>query len=331
LQKLLRGSKVIGTGHYCPERVLSNHDLESMVDTSDEWIVTRTGIRERRIAASEEACSDLAYVAAQRALEAAGVDPKELDAIVLGTVTGDMQFPATACLIQNRLGATNAAAFDVSAACSGFIYGVTASHALISCGRMNRILVIGVDLLSKIVDWQDRATCVLFGDGAGAVVLEACEAGEGILGTYIKSDGSLAELLHIPSGGSRQPATAETIAQRGHFIKMKGDGVFKYAVRAMEDAAKRVLEQASVALEDVNLIIPHQANMRIVDAVVKRLEVPMERVVVNLDRYGNTSSGTIPIAFDEVVRSGRVKKGDLVLMFTFGGGLTWGSVLLRYI
>jgi 3-oxoacyl-[acyl-carrier-protein] synthase-3 len=310
--------------------VLTNLDLEQMVDTTDEWIFTRTGIRERRIAREDQACSDLALEAARRALESAGLDAAELDGIVLGTVSGDMVFPATACLIQDRLGAVDAAAFDVSAACSGFVYGVSIAHSLIASVQMDRILVVGVDLLSKIVDWEDRATCVLFGDGAGAVVMESCEAGTGILGTYMKSDGALAELLHIPSGGTRDPASPETCARRGHYIKMKGDGVFKYAVRAMEDAAKQVLDRARLSLEDVDVMIPHQANARIVDAVYRRLGIDEARVVMNLDRYGNTSSGTIPIALDEAVRGGRVKTGDVVLMVTFGGGLTWGSVLLRY-
>lgn len=331
MQTSLRGSRFIGTGRYTPEKILTNFDLEKMVDTSDEWIVTRTGIRERRIAASGESCSDLAYGAAMRALEDADVDPATLDGVLVGTISGDMQFPATACVLQYKLGATNAAAFDLSAACCGFIYSVTTAHSLIGTGQMRRVLVVGVDLLSRIVDWTDRATCVLFGDGAGAVVMESCEPGQGVLGTYMKSDGALAEILYIPSGGSREPASPETLESRGHYIKMKGDGVFKYAVRAMEDAAKHVLKQADLTLDDVDVLIPHQANIRIVDAVSKRLGVPESKVIVNLDRYGNTSSGTIPIALDEARRDGRIKSGDLCLMITFGGGLTWGSVLFRQV
>jgi 3-oxoacyl-[acyl-carrier-protein] synthase-3 len=327
----LRGSRISGSGHYCPSKVLRNSDLEQMVDTSDEWILTRTGIRERRIAPSKEACSDLALRAARNALDDAGRSPEDLDGIIVGTVTGDMQFPATACIVQNRLGAVNAAAFDVGAACSGYVYGLSAAHAMISVGQMETVLVIGVDLLSKFVDWNDRTTCVLFGDGAGAAVLEPCGAGEGILGTYIKSDGSLADLLFIPAGGSRSPANAESYGRGDHFIKMKGDGVFKYAVRAMEDAACRVLERTDLTVEDLDLFIPHQANIRILEAVRDRLGLPDEKVVVNLDRFGNTSSATIPIAFDEAVKSNRLKRGDLVLMVTFGGGLTWGSILLRYV
>jgi 3-oxoacyl-[acyl-carrier-protein] synthase-3 len=330
LQESLRGSKIIGTGHYCPERVLTNFDLEKMVDTSDEWILTRTGIRERRIASPEEASSDIALRASRAALESAGTRAEDLDGIIVGTVTGDMLFPATSCLIQDRLGATGAAAFDINAACSGFIYGMSTAHALISSHRMEKILIVGVEVLSKFTDWSDRATCVLFGDGGGAVVMGPCEPGQGILGTYIRSDGSLADLLHVPGGGTRRPASVDTVQHKDHFIKMKGDGVFKYAVRAMEDAAHQVLDQANLCLEDVDVFIPHQANVRIIDAVQQRLRLPDHKVVVNLDRFGNTSSATIPIALDEVVRAGKVKPGALVLLVAFGGGLTWGAVLLRY-
>ena len=331
MQESLRGSRIAGTGHYCPDRVLTNFDLEKLVDTSDEWIVTRTGIRERRIAAPDEAASDVAIRAARAALESAGVGAEDLDGIIVGTVTGDMLFPATACLVQDRLGAARAAAFDINAACCGFIYGLNAAHALISSRQMDRVLVVGVEVLSKFTDWSDRATCVLFGDGGGAALMEPCEPGEGILGTYMRSDGSLADLLHIPAGGTRRPTSRESLEHRDHFIKMKGDGVFKYAVRAMEDAAHQVLKEADVHLEDVDVFIPHQANVRIIDAVQQRLGLPDGKMVVNLDRFGNTSSATIPIALDEAARSGKVKKGDLVLLVAFGGGLTWGAVLLRYV
>jgi 3-oxoacyl-[acyl-carrier-protein] synthase-3 len=330
LSTSLRGSRIAGIGHYCPERVLTNADLEKIVETSDDWIVTRTGIRERRIAADDEAASDLAIAASRIALEDAGIGPDLLDGIILATVTPDMQFPATACLVQDRLGAKNAVAFDLNAACSGFIYGLNTAHALIASGQMNRVLVIGVEVLSKFVDWQDRATCVLFGDGAGAVVVEACEAGSGILGTYMKSDGSLADLLQIPAGGSRAPLTKDSYEHRDHFIKMKGDGVFKYAVRAMADAALKVLERTGMSLDDVDFFIPHQANVRILDAIARRLDIPQEKMVINLDRFGNTSSATIPIAYDEIVKAGKVKPGNVVLLVAFGGGLTWGSVLLRH-
>jgi 3-oxoacyl-[acyl-carrier-protein] synthase-3 len=328
--KSIRSSRITGTGHYVPERILTNFDLEKMVETSDEWITTRTGIRERRIVAPEQACSDLATIAAERAMEAAGVTAADLDGIFMGTVSGDMPFPATATLVQERIGATNAAALDVSAACSGFVYGVCLANSMISSGAMNRVLVIGAEVLSKIVDWTDRATCVLFGDGAGAAIMEACAPGEGILSTQMKSDGSLADLLCIPGGGSRMPFSSRIAEDRLHFIKMKGDGVFKFAVRAMADAARGVLDDAGYSMDDVKLVIPHQANIRIIDAVCERLEVPKERMVVNLDRLGNTSSATIPIAYDEAVRSGRLQAGDLVLLTAFGGGFTWGAVLLRH-
>lgn len=329
MQKFLRGSRITGTGRFTPEKVLTNFDLEKMVDTSDEWIVTRTGIRERRIAGPTEATSDIAVPAARAALESAGVDAADLDGIILATVLGDMVFPATSCLVQKQLGAVNAAAYDLNAACSGFIYGLSQAHALISSGHMDRVLVIGVEVLSKITDWSDRATCVLFGDGGGAAVVEACPAGEGILGTFIKSDGNLADLLHIPAGGTREPISCESINRRDHLIKMKGDGVFKYAVRAMEDATHQVLDQAGLTADDIDVFIPHQANVRIIDAVQKRLGLPDAKVIVNIDKYGNSSAGTIPIAFDEVARNGKLKKGDLVLLVAFGGGLTWGAVLFR--
>lgn len=330
MQKLLRGSRIIGSGHYCPQKILSNFDLEKIVDTSDEWIQTRTGIRERRIAEDRQASSDLALLAAKAALEDAGVGPEDLDGIIVGTVTPDMQFPATACFLQDQLGAKNAAAFDLSAACSGFIYGISTAHGLIVSGQMERVLVVGVEVLSKFLDWNDRATCVLFGDGAGATVLEACNPEEGIMASYMKSDGSLADLLWIPAGGSRRPVSKNTFESGDQYIKMKGDGVFKYAVRAMVDAANVVLEQTNLTLDNVAYFIPHQANIRIIDAVTSRLRIPQEKVVINLDRFGNTSSATIPIAFDEIRKSGRIKDGDIVLLVAFGGGLTWGAVLFKH-
>jgi 3-oxoacyl-[acyl-carrier-protein] synthase-3 len=326
----LRSSRIIGTGRYLPERVLSNFDLEKMVETSDEWIVTRTGIRERRIAAENEACSDLSLAASQQALAMAGMDAKDLDGIIVGTISGDMQFPATATFVQDRLGAVNAAALDLSAACSGFIYGLNMGNAMIASGQMDRVLVVGAEVLTKFVDWTDRSTCVLFGDAAGAAILEPCAVGEGILATHMKSDGALAELLCLPGGGSRNPLTPNTFAERTRYIKMKGDGVFKWAVRAMVDASHHVLARAGCTLSDVALIIPHQANIRIIEAVAERLDIPRDRIVVNLDRYGNTSSATIPVAYDEVTRNGKLKQGDLVLFTGFGGGFTWGSVLLRH-
>ncbi len=326
----LRSSRIVGTGRYLPSRVLTNFDLEKMVETSDEWIVTRTGIHERRIAADHEACSDLAFAASQQALEMAGIDAKDLDGIIIGTISGDMQFPATATFVQDRLGAVNAVALDLSAACSGFIFGLNMANGMIASRQMNRVLVVGAEVLTKFVDWTDRSTCVLFGDAAGAAVLEPCDPGEGILATHMKSDGALAELLCLPGGGSRNPLTPTTFNERTRYIKMKGDGVFKWAVRAMVDASHHVLEQAGCKLSDVALIIPHQANIRIIEAVSERLEFPRERIVVNLDRYGNTSSATIPVAFDEVVRDKKLKPGELVLFTGFGGGFTWGSVLVKH-
>jgi 3-oxoacyl-[acyl-carrier-protein] synthase-3 len=325
----LRSARITGSGRHCPEKILTNLDLEKIVDTSDEWITTRTGIKERRIAREDQACSDLALGAAQHALEMAGVDPKDLDGIFVGTVTGDTQFPATAVYVQDRLGATNAAALDLSAACSGFIYGINLAHGMIASGQMDRILVIGAEVLSKFTDWEDRATCVLFGDGAGAAVLEPCDTGEGVLGAQMKSDGSLADLLIIPGGGSRLPLTECSFGERNQYIKMKGDGVFKYAVRAMEDATRAALDGAGLSIADVDLFVPHQANVRIIDAMNERLRIPREKVVVNLDRFGNTSSASIPIAYDEAVREGRVRPGDLVVFTGFGGGFTWGSVVFR--
>ena len=328
-RRQLRSSCIVGTGCYFPDRVLTNQDLERMVDTSDEWITSRTGIKERRIAAPEQACSDLAVPAAERALSMAGLEASDLDAIVVGTLSGDMQFPATAAFVQDRLGAKNVAAFDISAACSGFIYAVNVAHGLIASHQAENVLVIGAEVLSKFVDWDDRATCVLFGDGAGAAVMQACPMGEGIISTHMRSDGSLAELLCIPGGGSRYPLSEATLDEHGQFIKMKGDGVFKWAVRAMTDTTRQVVQDSGYALEDVALFVPHQANLRIIEAVVDRLEIDTKIVAVNLDRFGNTSAGTIPTAFDECVRGGRVKPGDLVVFAGFGGGFTWGSVLFR--
>lgn len=329
IRTLPRSSKITGTGRFCPEKILTNADLEKLVDTTDEWITTRTGIRERRIARDDRACSDLAVDAARLALDMAGVKPADLDGIFVGTISGDTQFPATAVFVQDRIGANNAAALDVAAACSGFIYGVNLAHGMIASGQMERVLVIGAEVLSKFVDWEDRATCVLFGDGAGAAVLEPCPAGEGILSTRMRSDGALADLLIIPGGGSRKPVTEDSFAQKDRYIKMKGDGVFKHAVRAMADATKAALADAGKSVDDVDLLVPHQANIRIIDAMNERLKIPEDKIVVNVDRYGNTSAASIPIAWDEAVRGGRVKPGDLVVFTGFGGGFTWGAIVFE--
>lgn len=327
----LRGARISGIGYYIPEKVLTNFDLEKMVDTSDEWIQTRTGIRERRIAEESQASSDLAYEAAVKAMKDAGVTAEELDQIIVGTATSDMIFPSTACVLQDRLGASKAAAYDLTAACSGFIYGLATAHSMIATGKADKILVIGSEVLSRIIDFTDRKTCVLFGDGAGAVVVEPCPYGEGILSTFMQSDGSYTELLYLPGGGSRRPLTAQRLKDREQFVKMKGDGLFKYAVRAMVDAAHEALRGAGYGTEDVDFLIPHQANIRIIEGVRKRLKLKKEQVIVNIDRIGNTSSASIPIALGELEEEEekRIKKGDLVMLVAFGGGLTWGSVLFR--
>ncbi len=323
------GARISGIGYYVPELVLSNFDFEKMVETSDEWIVTRSGIRERHIAADDQASSDMAIEAARKALKDARVKAENIDLIIVGTVTPDMPLPSTACIVQDKLGAKSASAFDVTAACSGFIYGITVAESMIATGKVERALVVGVETLSRILDFKDRKTCVLFGDGAGAAILEPCPRGEGILSTYMKSNGSYGELLYLPGGGSRSPLTEQRLKNRDRFVKMKGDGLFKYAVKSMVDAAHRALETADLTIDDVRYLIPHQANIRIIEGVRKRLKLSKEQVVVNIDRMGNTSSASIPIALGEIRERGILKKGDIIIMVAFGGGLTWGSVLFR--
>jgi 3-oxoacyl-[acyl-carrier-protein] synthase-3 len=325
-----KGARITGIGHYLPDRIMTNFDLEKMVDTSDEWIVTRSGIRERRIAAEHQASSDLALAAAEIALDDAGVSPSDLDMIIVATVTPDMFLPSTACVLQESLGAKKAAAFDVSAACSGFVYGLSVASSMIGMSRARRILVVGVEVLSRIVDFEDRTTCVLFGDGAGAVILEECPADQGILSTFMRSDGGYGELLYLPGGGSRMPLTEQRLREHQQYVKMKGDGLFKYAVRAMVDASKRALHETGHKASDIDFLIPHQANIRIIEGVRKRLKLDKEQVVVNLDRIGNTSSASIPIALSELKQGGTLNEGDLVMMVAFGGGLTWGAVLMKY-
>jgi 3-oxoacyl-[acyl-carrier-protein] synthase-3 len=323
-------AKITGTGSAAPERVLSNLDLERMVDTSDDWITSRTGIKERRIAAEGEYTSTFATRAAEQALAMAGVDPAELDLIIVATVTPDFPFPATACLVQNNLKAVKAAAFDVSAACSGFLYGISVVEKFIRTGSAKKGLVIGAEVLSRIVDWNDRNTCCLFGDGAGAVVLEATEGDSGVLSTHIHSDGSYWELLHQPGIGSRNPACQTTLDCKLMYINMQGNEVFKLAVRAMEDVAHEALALNGLTTADIGLFIPHQANRRIIDAIGKRLGLTENQLFVNLERYGNTSSASIPLALDEANRTGRIGAGDIVLFDAFGGGLTWSAVLARW-
>jgi 3-oxoacyl-[acyl-carrier-protein] synthase-3 len=325
------GSRIAGTGSSAPDRVLSNADLERIVHTSDEWIVTRTGISERRIAGPEEATSDLAERAGRRALEAAGVDPIDVNLILVSTVTPDMFFPSTACLLQNRLGAMHAAAFDLSAACSGFVYGLSVADAYIRAGIMRNILVIGAETLSKVVDWKDRSTCVLFADGAGAILVQRTTGDSRVLSTHLYADGSKGEALIIPGGGSRHPISQRVVDENLAKIKMSnGNEVFKMAVRTMEEAAVSALKANGVEISDIDLLVPHQANARIINATAQRLGLPRERIVMNIDRYGNTSAASIPMALDEAVRAGRLHQGDLLLMVAFGGGLTWGSALVRW-
>ena len=324
-------TRIIGTGSYAPAKVLTNADVEKLVETSDEWIRTRTGISERRITTEDEATSDLAYQASLRALEAASVDPGDLDMILVATITPDMPFPSTACILQDRLKARRTAALDISAACSGFVYGLAVADGLLGLGSMRTVLLVGAESLTKIVNWKDRNTCVLFGDGAGAVVLRAGEGERGILSTHLFADGAKGSLLTMPGGGSRHPLSQRALDEGLVAIQMaNGNEVFKVAVRSMEDAALTVLKHNHLDVGDVDLMIPHQANLRIIDAVRQRLGLSEDRVCVNVQRFGNTSAASIPLALDEAVRGGRVKAGDLILLCACGGGLTWGSALIRW-
>ncbi|HEX9079489.1 MAG TPA: beta-ketoacyl-ACP synthase III [Desulfuromonadaceae bacterium] len=324
-------ARITGTGSALPDKIITNADLERMVETSDEWITTRTGIRERRIAVEGEFTSSFAVKAGRRALEMAGIGADELDLLIIGTVTPDFPFPSTACIVQHELGAHNAAAFDLSAACSGFLYGLSIAENYIRGGLKKKVLVIGAEVLSRIVDWSDRNTCILFGDGSGAAVLEATEGESAILSTHIFSNGSFWETLYQPGCGSRNPGCdCRTIDERLFYIRMEGNDVFKHAVRAMEEAAFAALNANGLSPSDISLFIPHQANRRIIDATGKRLGLTEEKVFVNLHNYGNTSSASIPIALDEANRAGRLKEGNIALLDAFGGGFTWGSALLRW-
>jgi 3-oxoacyl-[acyl-carrier-protein] synthase-3 len=324
-------AKIVGTGSMVPRRVLTNQDLEKMVETSDEWITTRTGIRERHIARADEKFSDLATEAAQRALKRAHVAPEDLDMVLVGTVSADMLFPSSACQIQHNIGAKRAAAMDLSAACTGFLYGLHNADGLIQSGKAQNVLLVGGEILSRYVDWTDRSTCVLFGDGAGAVVLQATRGDHGVLGTSMKSNGEYGRFICMPGGGSSRPANDPTsIEERLPFIKMMGNETFKVAVRAMADVSEEVLKEQGFTHEDIQLFLPHQANERIIDAVGKQLKIDPAKVFKNIERYGNTSAASIPIALDECARSGRMKPGDLVLMAAFGAGLTWGAALVRW-
>ncbi len=320
----------MGTGSYVPEKVLTNQELERIVDTSNEWIISRTGIKERRITADGEASSALATNAAENALEMAGISPEELDVIVVGTVTPDMLFPSVGCMVQDRLGAKKAAAFDVSAGCTGFIYALSVANSLIRSDTYKKALVIGTENLSKITDYQDRGTCVLLGDGSGAVVLVREEGERGIISTHLHSDGSYGNLLYQPGGGTAVPATHESIDNRLHYLKMDGNKIFKIAVKSLEEAVLETLAFNNIKDSEIDLLIPHQANLRIIQAIAKRLNLPEEKVFVNIQKYGNTSSASIPIALDEANRTGRIKAGNLVLFNAFGAGLTWGAAMVRW-
>ncbi|HUD70418.1 MAG TPA: beta-ketoacyl-ACP synthase III [Dongiaceae bacterium] len=325
-----RRAVIAGTGSCLPDTIMTNTDIAKLVDTSDEWIATRTGIRERRVATTAEAMSDFATRAAERALESAGVAAADIDLLICATVTPDMPIPSTACIIQHRLGATRAAAFDLAAGCSGFLYGLAVAERFVALPQYRHVLLIGAEVLSKYVDWTDRTTCVLFGDGAGAVLLKAGTAPYGVLAATLRADGSLADYIMVPAGGTREPASAETLAGRRHYIKMKGNETFKMAVRSMEETSREALEMAGLKPSDVDLFVPHQANRRIIDAVGTRLGFKEDQVYVNIERVGNTAAGSIPIALDEAARKGLLKRDMVVLFTAFGTGLTWGSAVCRW-
>ena len=328
--KTQRTVSIIGTGSYVPEKILTNEDLSRIVDTSDEWITTRTGIKQRRIAAKDEHTSDMAAKAALKAIEQAKISPAEIDLILVATATPDMLFPATACFVQKKIGATNAACLDISAACAGFLFGVEIAQQFITSHTYDTVLVIGADKLTAITNWTDRNTCILFGDGAGAAILRHRGGSHGVISTHIGSDGQYTDILFMPGGGSRCPITRENVDLNLQTIHMTGKEVYKHAVTAMLSAAQKALEQAGLRIEDIACVIPHQANMRIIEAIADRLGIPLEKFYVNLDRYGNTSAAAVAIALDEANRSGRIKPGDYVLMVVFGGGLTWASTVIEW-
>ena len=321
---------ILGTGTALPEKVITNHDLEKLVETSDQWITDRTGIKERRQAAPGETTSHLSVQAARRALEAANLSPRDLDLIICSTISPDMPLPSTASFIQRELGARPCCSFDLAAACSGFLFGMTVAEQYIKTGKARYVLVVGAEILSRYLDYQDRATCVIFGDGVAAAVLGPATEPSGILASEMHTNGQYADQLFIPAGGTAHPATCETVSERQHYIKMRGNELFKVAVRSLEEVSRRVMRDANVTSDDLSLIIPHQANQRITDALRVRLEVPECKVYSNIARVGNTSSASIPICLDECVRAGKMKKGDLILMCAFGAGVTWGAVLMRW-
>jgi 3-oxoacyl-[acyl-carrier-protein] synthase-3 len=327
----LRRAKITAVSHYLPERRVTNQDLEKTVDTSDEWIFTRTGIRERRIVGKGQATSDLGAAAAKRLLEQRGIDASEIDLIIVATVTPDMFFPATACLVQTKIGAQKAWGFDLSGACSGFVYALATGAQFISTGAHKKVLVIGADVMTSIIDFQDRATCVLFGDGAGAVLLEPAEEGErGIIDFILRCDGSGGHFLYMPAGGSLNPASPETIAKKMHYVHQDGRNVFKFAVRGMAEISEEIMVRHGLTAADLKLYIPHQANLRIIQSAVERMGLHESQVAVNIDRYANTTAGTIPICLSEAFENKQIKSNDLILLASFGAGFTWGSLLLRW-
>ena len=324
------GVKIIKTGSYLPPKILTNADLEKIVDTSDEWITTRTGIKERRIAEKDVCASDLAIFACKKIFEETSIEIEEIDTVIVATITPDNFFPSTACNIQKNLQLKNAACFDISAACSGFIYGLAVAKSLLESGNSKTVLLIGTEVMSKIINWKDRNTCVLFGDGAGAMLLTRTQPEDtNILSVYIKSDGNYGDLLKIPAGGSKMPTTLQTLNNNLHYIQMNGRETFKLAVTKMIEAVNKGLEMCNKKISDISLLIPHQANLRIINAIVERLEIPKEKVFINLDKYGNISSATTIIGLDEAIHQGRVKKGDLVELIAFGAGMTWGSAVIK--
>ena len=325
-----RTCSITGVGSYLPAKILTNAHLEKMVDTSDEWIITRTGIKSRRLAARDEFTSDMAAHAAQRAMKKAGVTADQIDLIIVATITPDMPFPATACIVQQKIGAHRAAAFDLEAACSGFIYGLEIGQQFIMSRTYDTVLVIGAEKLSSIVDWTDRNTCVLFGDGAGAAVLQSRPNSHGLLTAVMGADGSKGNLLHMPGGGSRCPASVDSVAAKLHYLRMDGRETFKSAVQAMYHAAQEALRRCELDISKIKCVIPHQANRRIIDAVGKRLGATPEQLFINLDRYGNTSAASVAIALDEAVSSGKIQRVDLILMMVFGAGLTWGAAVIEW-
>ncbi|MBI2088325.1 MAG: ketoacyl-ACP synthase III [Deltaproteobacteria bacterium] len=324
-------SVVLGTGSELPSKVLTNSALEQLVDTSDEWITVRTGIKVRRILEDGKGSADMAYHASLRAMEDAGVEARDLQAIIVGTVTPDYPFPSSACVLEHMLGARDVFSFDVNAACSGFLNALAVADAFIRTGKIRSALVVGSDALSRLLNWQDRATCILFGDGAGAVVLGASEDdGRGVLSTRLRTDGSYAKTLYVPAGGSLKPASIQSVQRNEHTITMNGKEVFKVAVRSMEEISREALSDAGVSIDQVSLVIPHQANRRIITALADRLGLPLEKVVVNVDKYGNTSAASVPVALDEARRQGRIQPGDIVLLNAFGAGFAWGAAVIRF-